>query len=194
MFATNVFGVIAVTEAMLPLLRRSPCPRIVNLSSSVGSLTRMSDHQNHFTRLPGSLAYAPSKTALNQVTVQYAKQLRPAGILVNAADPGACATDFTAAIPGLTRTAEDGAAIAVRLATLEDDGPTGGYFADTGPCRGDRAPPLRRLAGGAGCFGTGSEFVVGRVANLDEGQSMGRGNLNVISAGRPHEQRRRPVG
>jgi NAD(P)-dependent dehydrogenase (short-subunit alcohol dehydrogenase family) len=132
-FETNVFGVIAVTEAMLPLLRRSAAARIVNLSSSVGSLARMSDPAR-FTHIPAVLGYAPSKAALNQVTVQYAKGLAAAGILVNAADPGACATDFTAGrFPGLTRTAADGAAIAIRLATLPDDGPTGAYLADSGP-------------------------------------------------------------
>lgn len=93
----------------------------------------MSDPEHYFTGLPASLAYAPSKTALNQVTVQYAKQLRRERILVNAADPGACATDFTAAFPGLTHTAAAGAVIAIQLATLDDDGPTGGFFADTGP-------------------------------------------------------------
>jgi NAD(P)-dependent dehydrogenase (short-subunit alcohol dehydrogenase family) len=132
-FATNVLGVIAVTEAFLPLLRRSAAARIVNLSSSVGSLARMSDPAYYFARMPAALAYPPSKSALNQVTVQYAKALRPEGILVNAADPGPCATDFTAGIPGVTRTAASGAAIAVRLATLPDDGPTGAYLAESGP-------------------------------------------------------------
>jgi NAD(P)-dependent dehydrogenase (short-subunit alcohol dehydrogenase family) len=131
-FATNVLGVIAVTEAFLPLLRRSPAARIVNLSSSVGSLTRMSDPAHYFARMPAALAYAPSKSALNQITVQYAKALRPDGILVNAADPGPCATDFTAGLPGITRTAADGAAVAVRLATLPADGPTGAYLSDAG--------------------------------------------------------------
>jgi NAD(P)-dependent dehydrogenase (short-subunit alcohol dehydrogenase family) len=128
-----VFGVIAVTEALLPLLRRSAAARIVNMSSSVGSLTRMSEPEHYFARLPGSLAYSPSKCALNQITAQYAKQLRPGGILVNAADPGACATDFSAGIPWATRTAADGASIAVQLATLPDDGPTGTDLADAGP-------------------------------------------------------------
>ena len=132
-FATNVLGVIAVTEAFLPLLRRSTAARIVNLSSSVGSLTRMSDPTHYFARMPAALAYAPSKSALNQLTVQYAKALRPDGILVNAADPGPCATDFTAGLPGITRTAADGAAVAVRLATLPADGPTGAYLSDSGP-------------------------------------------------------------
>ena len=132
-FATNVLGVIAVTEALLPLLRRSAAARIVNLSSSVGSLARMTDPGHYFARMPAALAYAPSKAALNQVTVQYAKALRPEGLLVNAADPGPCATDFTAGLPGITRTAADGAAVAVRLATLPADGPTGAYLAEAGP-------------------------------------------------------------
>lgn len=132
-FETNVFGVIAATEAFLPLLRESACARVVNVSSSVGSLTRMSDPEHYFTGIPGSVAYPPSKAALNQVTVQYAKQLREEQILVNAADPGPCATDFTEGISGVTRTAADGAAIIISLATLPDDGPTGGYLRDTGP-------------------------------------------------------------
>lgn len=127
-FDTNVLGVIAVTEAMLPLLRESPHPRIVNVSSSVGSLTRMSDADYYFAAaLPGSVAYPPSKSALNQVTVQYAKQLRSEGVLVNAADPGPTATDFTAGMPGVTRTATEAAGVIVDLATLGDDGPTGAY-------------------------------------------------------------------
>lgn len=133
-FETNVFGVMMVTNAMIPLLRRSPAARIVNISSDVGSLAKMADSAHYFATLPGSAAYPPSKTALNSLTVQYAKDLRADNILVNAAAPGACATDFTKhlGIP-ITRTAADGAAIAVRLATLGPDGPTGGFFSDDGP-------------------------------------------------------------
>ncbi|MDY7099766.1 MAG: SDR family NAD(P)-dependent oxidoreductase [Actinomycetota bacterium] len=132
-FDTNVFGVIAVTAAMLPWLRRSATPRIVNLTSSVGSLATMSDPDHYFTAMPAALAYPPSKTALNALTVQYAKGLRADGILVNGADPGACATDFTAGLPGIERTGTDGARIVVRLATLPPDGPTGAYLAEDGP-------------------------------------------------------------
>ncbi|WP_030382089.1 MULTISPECIES: SDR family oxidoreductase [unclassified Streptomyces] len=132
-FETNVFGVISVTTAMLPLLARSPAARIVNVSSGLGSLTRMTDPEDYFTTRPPLAAYVPSKTALNSLTVQYAKDLRSRDILVNAADPGPCATDFTTAFPGLTRTAADGAAVVVRLATLPDDGPTGGFFDEHGP-------------------------------------------------------------
>jgi NAD(P)-dependent dehydrogenase (short-subunit alcohol dehydrogenase family) len=132
-FGTNFLGAAMVADAMLPLLRRAPAARIVNLSSSVGSLGRMTDPGHYFARMPGFVAYPTSKAALNMLTVQYAKALRAEGILVNAADPGHCATDFTKDVPyTTTRTAADGAAIAVRLATLGPDGPTGGFFDDAG--------------------------------------------------------------
>jgi NAD(P)-dependent dehydrogenase (short-subunit alcohol dehydrogenase family) len=124
---TNVIGVVRVTNAMLPLLRRSASPRIVNMSSSVGSLTRQTSASGAG---PISAAYAPSKTFLNAVTVQYAKELRDTNILINAGCPGFTATDLNG-FRG-TRTAEQGAAIAIRLATLPDDGPTGGFFEDAG--------------------------------------------------------------
>ena len=81
--------------------------------------------------VPPSVAYAPSKTALNAITVQYAKHLAGTGILVNAACPGWCATDFTGHRPD--RTAAQGAEVIVRLATLDADGPTGAFFDDDGP-------------------------------------------------------------
>ncbi|MFI6317538.1 SDR family oxidoreductase [Nonomuraea sp. NPDC050556] len=130
-FETNVFSVITVTNAMLPLLSRSPAARIVNLSSGVGSLAMMSDPDGQLAELPASAAYVPSKTALNALTLQYAKELAKTGILVNAADPGYCATDLNGH-RGF-RSAAQGAAIAVHLATLDADGPTGGYFNDDGP-------------------------------------------------------------
>ncbi|HEY7488382.1 MAG TPA: SDR family NAD(P)-dependent oxidoreductase [Streptosporangiaceae bacterium] len=132
-FETNVFGVIAVTNAMLPLLRRSPAGRIVNMSSHTGSLALMTDPGHYFSGLPASAAYPESKSALNALTVQYAKDLRDSGILVNAAAPGACATDFLKGLGrDVSRTAAQGAAIAVHLATLGPDGPTGGFFDDAG--------------------------------------------------------------
>ncbi|MDN3351825.1 SDR family NAD(P)-dependent oxidoreductase [Actinomadura sp. DC4] len=94
-FEVDVFAVIAVTDAMLPLLRRSPAGRIVNVTSSLGSLGLMTTPGTHQVNLPASTAYRPAKTALNALTVNYAQELRDAGILVNAADPGGCATDFT---------------------------------------------------------------------------------------------------
>ncbi|WP_405090478.1 SDR family oxidoreductase [Micromonospora sp. NBC_01392] len=119
---TNVFGVVRVTNAMLPLLRRAPAPRIVNMSSNMGSLTLATG--------PVLAAYAPSKTLLNSITAQYARRLADTNIIVNAACPGWVATDFTNfAGP---RTPEQGAAIALRLATLPDDGPRGGFFDDNG--------------------------------------------------------------
>ena len=125
---TNVIGVIRVTNAMLPLLRRSASPRIVNMSSRVGSLTLQTTPGTETG--PISAAYAPSKTFLNAVTVQYAKELRDTNILINAACPGFCATDLNG-FRGV-RTPQQGAAIAIRLATLPDDGPTGGFFEDAG--------------------------------------------------------------
>ncbi|MEU7726816.1 SDR family oxidoreductase [Streptomyces sp. NPDC040724] len=125
---TNVLGVIQVTNAMLPLLRRSRSPRIVNVSSAVGSLTRQADPDIEIG--PVMAAYAPSKTFLNAVTVQYARQLAGTGILINAACPGLVATDFTG-FHG-PRTPEQGAATAIRLATLPDGGPTGSFFEDDG--------------------------------------------------------------
>ena len=127
---TNVLGVIRVTNAMLPLLRRSASPRIVNMSSGVGSLTRQTATADPLVIGPISVAYSPSKTFLNAVTIQYAKELRDTGILINAACPGFVATDLNG-FRGV-RTPEQGAAIAIRLATLPDDGPTGSFFEDAG--------------------------------------------------------------
>jgi len=125
---TNVLGVIRVTNAMLPLLRRSTSPRIVNVSSSVASLTRQADP--HIPIGPIMAAYAPSKSFLNAVTVQYARKFAGSNILINAACPGLVATDFTGF--QAPRTPEQGAATAIRLATLPDGGPTGSFFEDDG--------------------------------------------------------------
>lgn len=125
---TNVIGVIRVTNAMLPMLRRSASPRIVNVSSSVGSLVLQTTPGIDMGPVP--VAYLASKTFLNAVTVQYAKELGDTGILVNSGCPGYTATDLNG-FQGF-RTAQQGAAIAIRLATLPDDGPTGGFFDDGG--------------------------------------------------------------
>ncbi|MER6760355.1 MULTISPECIES: SDR family oxidoreductase [Amycolatopsis] len=119
---TNVFGVVRVTNAMLPLLRRANSPRIVNMSSNMGSLELRTG--------PVLAAYAPSKSMLNSITVQYARALADTNVIVNAACPGYVATDFNGYAG--TRTPEQGAAIAVKLATLPDDGPRGGFFDDAG--------------------------------------------------------------
>jgi len=126
---TNVVGVIRVTNAMLPLLRRSPSPRIVNVSSSVGSLTLQTKPGSDTG--PISAAYSPSKTYLNALMIQYAKELQDTNILINNCCPGFVATDLNGHRG--TRTPEQGAAIAIRLATLPDDGPTGQFFNDDGP-------------------------------------------------------------
>lgn len=126
---TNVIGVVRVTNALLPLLRRSASPRVVVMSSSVGSLTLQTTPGADTG--PISAAYSPSKTFLNAVVVQYAKELAGTNILVNAACPGFVATDLNG-FRG-TRTPEQGAQVALQLATLPDDGPSGGYFSDGGP-------------------------------------------------------------
>ncbi|MEQ7004998.1 SDR family oxidoreductase [Actinopolymorpha sp. B17G11] len=130
-FEANVFGVIAVTNAMLPLLRRSAAPRIVNVSSAAGSLTITSAPDGPLAGLPTSAAYTPSKTALNALTVQYANELRKDGILVNAADPGYVDTEINNHSGHLTPA--QGAAVVVRLATLDAETPTGGFFNEDGP-------------------------------------------------------------
>ncbi|MCC3316515.1 SDR family NAD(P)-dependent oxidoreductase [Nocardia africana] len=125
---TNVIGVIRVTNAMLPMLRRSAAPRIVNMSSSVGSLTLQTTPGTDTG--PISAAYSASKTFLNAVTIQYVKELADSNILINAGCPGFTATDLNGHRG--VRTPQQGAAIAIHLATLPDDGPTGGFFSDAG--------------------------------------------------------------
>ena len=124
---TNVFGVIRTTNAMLPLLRRAASPRIVVMSSTVGSLTRQQAGQAG----PIAVGYSPSKTYLNAVTLQYVRELEGTNIKINLACPGYVATDLNGHQGH--RTPEQGAAVAIRLATLPDDGPTGGFFDDAGP-------------------------------------------------------------
>lgn len=123
---TNVLGVIAVTNAMLPLLRKAPSARIVNVSSELGSVALMSDKTSPMWRMPASVSYPTSKAALNMVTAMYAKELDGTGIKVNAANPGYCATDLNANTG--FRAASEGAEVSVHLATLPDDGPTGTFW------------------------------------------------------------------
>jgi NAD(P)-dependent dehydrogenase (short-subunit alcohol dehydrogenase family) len=129
-YEVNVFGAVAVTDAMLPLLRRSPAARVVNMSSPLGSLTLRADPE-HLVAKVGLLAYNSSKAALNAITLQYANELRGTGILVNAANPGFVATDLNTHTG--QRTVAEGATIVVQLATLPDDGPTGIFLGDDGP-------------------------------------------------------------
>jgi NAD(P)-dependent dehydrogenase (short-subunit alcohol dehydrogenase family) len=121
-YETNVFGVVAVINAMLPLLRRAPAARIVNVSSELGSITSMTDPNSPMWPM-ASVPYPSSKTALNMITAMYAKELRDTPIKVNAANPGYCATDLNH--HSGFRTAEQGAEINVHLATLPADGPSG---------------------------------------------------------------------
>lgn len=128
-YETNVFGVIAVTQTMLPLLRKSKSARIVNVSSGVGSLTRtLGPGGEHLRSIYGM--YSASKTALNAVTVGLALDLAPEGIKVNAACPGYTKTALNNFMG--TRTVEEGAREPVRLALLDDDGPTASYSNDEG--------------------------------------------------------------
>lgn len=127
---TNVFGVLAVTQAMLPLLREAPAARIVNVSSGVGSLTAACDPNNPYRPIftPG---YPASKTALNAVSLAFAIELEPAGIKVNIVTPGFTKTNLNG-YQGL-ETVEQGAAEAVRVALLGADGPTGTFTHADGP-------------------------------------------------------------
>lgn len=128
-FETNVFGVVAVTQALLPLLREAPAGRIVNVSSSSGSLTLNSDPSYPHRAVFGT--YSASKVALNALTLAFALELETTNIKVNAACPGFTATDLNN-FRG-TRTVEQGAREAVRLALLGPDGPTGTFSDEDGP-------------------------------------------------------------
>jgi NAD(P)-dependent dehydrogenase (short-subunit alcohol dehydrogenase family) len=121
-YETNVFGVVAVTNAMLPLLRKAKAARIVNVSSELGSVAAMTDPASPMWPMT-SVTYPSSKTALNMVTAMYAKELAGERIKVNAANPGYCATDLNG--NSGFRTPVQGAEVSVHLATLPDDGPTG---------------------------------------------------------------------
>ncbi len=124
-FDTNLFAVVAVTQAFLPLVRKSAAGRIVNLSSILGSLALHADPASpiyHFK----SAAYDASKAALNQYTTHLAYELRDTPIKVNSAHPGWVKTDLGGA--GAPMEVTDGAKTPVWLATLPADGPTGGFF------------------------------------------------------------------
>jgi NAD(P)-dependent dehydrogenase (short-subunit alcohol dehydrogenase family) len=128
-FETNVFGVVAVTQAMLPLLQEAPAARVVNVASSGGSLTLNSDPTNPHRAMFGT--YSASKAAANAVTVAFAADLEAAGIKVNAACPGFTATDLNF-FRG-SRTVQQGAGEPVRLALIGPDGPTGTFSNEDGP-------------------------------------------------------------
>jgi NAD(P)-dependent dehydrogenase (short-subunit alcohol dehydrogenase family) len=121
---TNVFGVLAVYQAMLPLLRKAPAARNVNVSSGVGSLTMNYDPASPWRSLFGPV-YPASKTALNAITLAMAIELESTGIKVNAVSPGFTKTNFNEYMG--TKTVEEGACEAVRVALLGPDGPTGTF-------------------------------------------------------------------
>ncbi|MFJ1749525.1 SDR family NAD(P)-dependent oxidoreductase [Streptomyces sp. NPDC088116] len=127
-FETNVFGAVRVLHAFLPLLQRSAAPVVVNVSSGLASLARLTTPGTPAYAYPG-VAYPASKTAVNMITVQYAKAF-PA-MRINAVEPGFTKTDLN----GNTgvQTVEQGAEIIVRMAQVGPDGPTGGYFDSEGP-------------------------------------------------------------
>jgi NAD(P)-dependent dehydrogenase (short-subunit alcohol dehydrogenase family) len=128
-YETNVIGLVLTTSLLLPLLKQAEAARIVNMSSELASLTQVGDPESRMSTVR-TLGYNSSKTAVNMVTVMLANELRDAGILVNAADPGNCATDMGGW--DAPRTPAQGAAVAVRLATLPADGPTGELHAESG--------------------------------------------------------------
>ena len=127
-FETNVFGMVRVTHAFLPLLQRSAAPVVVNVSSGLGSMARMTTAGTPAYAYPG-VAYPTSKAAVNMITIQYAKALP--GIRINAVEPGFTATDLNGRTG--TQTVEEGAEIIVRMAQIGPEGPTGGYFDAEGP-------------------------------------------------------------
>jgi len=124
-FDTNFFGLVAVTQAFLPLLKKSEAGRIVNLSSILGSLTEHGDANSPIypARL---LGYDASKAAVNMFTVELAQELKGTAIKVNSAHPGWVKTDMGGA--GAPLEIADGAKTSVALALLPPEGPSGGYF------------------------------------------------------------------
>ena len=126
-YDTNFFGVIAVTQAFIDLMRSSPAPRIVNVTSGLGSLTLHSDPSWKYYEVKAA-GYVTSKAALNGYTIILAHNLRDTAFKVNAVDPGYTATDFNHhSGPG---TVEDAAARVVKAAVLAENGLTGQFFSD----------------------------------------------------------------
>jgi NAD(P)-dependent dehydrogenase (short-subunit alcohol dehydrogenase family) len=126
-YETNVFAPVRVTQAFLPLLRNAGNANIVMVSSGLGSLGWLSDPENQFYGV-NFLGYNSSKSALNAITLAFAKELAASGVKVNAADPGYTATDFNG--HSGYRTVEQAASGIVWLATLDENGPTGGFYFD----------------------------------------------------------------
>ncbi|MEH1169254.1 SDR family oxidoreductase [Micromonospora sp. CPCC 205539] len=134
-FETNVFGTVRVIHAMLPLLRKSRAPRIVNLASDSAIFAKATEKGSMFARSHESFAYSASKTAVNMLTVKYANAFLDdpelAHIKINSVTPGYVATDLNN-FRGVKST-DEGARASVYWATVDDDGETGGFFDDNGP-------------------------------------------------------------
>ncbi|WP_395398169.1 SDR family oxidoreductase [Novosphingobium sp. BL-8A] len=128
-YEVNVFGPIRVTQGFAPLLKAADDARIVNLSSGLGSLTLITDPTSLFSTV-NLLAYSSSKVALNAVTVSFAKEFEPFGIKVNAVEPGNVRTDLNGNSGSLTP--EEGAETAIKMALIDNSGPTGGFFGSLG--------------------------------------------------------------
>ena len=126
-FDTNLFGVVRVTQAFIDLLRKSPEPRIVNVSSSQGSLTLSSDPSSQYYNHKGAV-YQPSKSALNMYTITLAYELQDTPFKVNAVDPGFIKTDFNNHRG--TGTVEEAGARIAKYAVLDQSGPTGKFFSE----------------------------------------------------------------
>lgn len=126
-FETNFFGVIEVTQAFIDLLKQAPEPRIVNVTSGLGSLTLQNDPAWKYYQVKAA-CYVPSKAALNAYTIVLAHNLRDSAFKVNAVDPGYTATDFNN--HSGSGTVQDAASRVVKAAVLEQDGPTGQFFSD----------------------------------------------------------------
>ncbi|MFG1704523.1 SDR family oxidoreductase [Nonomuraea sp. M3C6] len=129
-YETNVLGVVAVTNAMLPLLRKSPAGRIANVSSGLGTVAFLTAPNPELRPYATLLGYNSSKAALNAVTLMYAEELRDTPIKVNAVSPGFCATDLNGFRGVLS--ADEGGEHVARLAIVPDDGPTGVFLSEQG--------------------------------------------------------------
>ena len=124
-FDTNFFGAVQLTQTLLPLIKKAPAGRIVNLSSILGSLALHADPKSPIYNAK-AFAYDASKAALNSFTIHLAHELRDTKIKVNSAHPGWVKTDMGGDAAPMEIT--DGAKTSVQLATLPDDGPTGAYI------------------------------------------------------------------
>lgn len=128
-FEVNLFGPIRVTQAFIPLLKAAEDARVVMMSSGLGSLTLITDPTSIYSTV-NLLDYASSKVALNAVSVSFAKELEPLGIKVNSVEPGHVQTDLNNNTGFLTP--DEGAATAIKMALIGQDGPTGGFFGSHG--------------------------------------------------------------